>query len=204
MALNLVHLFNLTVVFAMFSYLSVFYLGVVIAAQKRLQKVAITDSLTGLLNRRQMQYLLDQELERFKRSGEPVSLMLMDFDHFKQLNDSRGHDAGDKVLQAFADILRQELRAQDLVARWGGEEFLVIMPQCTVSDALKTAERLRVALETYRGKSTGGADFEATVSIGVTDLRQGDDAVTAVSRADRAMYQSKELGRNRVTAVWVR
>ena len=204
MALNLVHLFNLTVVFAMFSYLSVFYLGVVIAAQKRLQKVAITDSLTGLLNRRQMQYLLDQELERFKRSGEPVSLMLMDLDHFKQLNDSRGHDAGDKVLQAFADILRQELRAQDLVARWGGEEFLVIMPQCTVSDALKTAERLRVALETYRGKSTDGADFEATVSIGVTDLRQGDDAVTAVSRADRAMYQSKALGRNRVTAVWVR
>src|SRR5690554_8108717 len=112
MALNLVHLFNLTVVFAMFSYLSVFYLGVVIAAQKRLQKVAITDSLTGLLNRRQMQYLLDQEVERFKRSGEPVSLMLMDLDHFKQLNDSRGHDAGDKVLQAFADILRQELRAR--------------------------------------------------------------------------------------------
>jgi len=204
MALNLVHLFNLTAVFAMFSYLSVFYLGVVIAAQKRLQKVAITDSLTGLLNRRQMQYLLDQEIERFKRSGEPVSLMLMDLDHFKQLNDSRGHNAGDKVLQAFADILRQELRAQDLVARWGGEEFLVIMPQCTVSDALKTAERLRVALETYRGKSTGGADFEATVSIGVTDLRQGDDAVTAVSRADRVMYQSKALGRNRVTAVWVR
>lgn len=151
-----------------------------------------------------MQYLLDREIERFKRSGDPVSLMLMDLDHFKQLNDSRGHDAGDKVLQAFADILRQELRAQDLVARWGGEEFLVIMPQCTVSDALKTAERLRVALETYRGKSSDGADFEATVSIGVTDLRQGDDAVTAVSRADRAMYQSKELGRNRVTAVWVR
>ena len=78
------------------------------------------------------------------------------------------------------------------------------MPQCTVSDALKMAERLRVALEAYRGKSTGGADFEATVSIGVTDLRQGDEAVTVVGRADRAMYQSKELGRNRVTAVWVR
>src|SRR5690606_38150913 len=143
---NSVFRWHLSVVFAMFTCLSVFYQGVLIAAQKRLQKVATTDSLTGLLNRRQMQYLLDQEIERFKRSGEPVSLMLMDLDHFKQLNDSRGHDAGDKVLQAFADILRQELRAQDLVARWGGEEFLVIMPQCTVSDALKTAERLRVAL----------------------------------------------------------
>src|SRR5690554_7483415 len=87
-------------------------------------------------NRRQMQYLLDQEIERFKRSGEPVSLMLMALDHFKQLNDSRGHDAGDKVLAAFADILRQELRAQGVVARWGGEEFLVIMPRGTVSDAL--------------------------------------------------------------------
>ncbi|MBQ0834606.1 GGDEF domain-containing protein [Marinobacter sp.] len=115
-----------------------------------------------------MQYLLDREIERFKRSGDPVSLMLMDLDHFKQLNDSRGHDAGDKVLQAFADILRQELRAQDLVARWGGEEFLVIMPQCTVSDALKTAERLRVALvpilqcklnDSPLGRSSASASF---------------------------------------------
>lgn len=99
-----------------------------------------------LLNRRQMQYLLDQEIERHKRSSDQVSLMLMDLDHFKQLNDNHGHDAGDKVLQAFADILRKGLRSQDFVARWGGEEFLVLMPQCAVSDAIKTAERIRFAI----------------------------------------------------------
>ena len=200
-ALNLVHLFNLTIVFAMFSYLSVFYLGVVIGAQKRLQKMATTDSLTGLLNRRQMQCHLDQEVERFKRSGQPVSLLLMDLDHFKKINDSWGHDSGDKVLQAFADILQQELRAQDLVARWGGEEFLVIMPQCGLAGALQIAERLRCAMESYYGQGTAEQSGRVTVSIGATELRPGDDAATATGRADAAMYQSKESGRNRVTGV---
>jgi len=200
-ALSFVHIFNLTVVFAMFSYLSVFYLGIVIGTQKRLHQVAITDPLTGLLNRRQMQYLLEKEIERFKRSGVHVSLMLMDLDHFKQINDSRGHESGDKVLQAFADILRKGLRTQDLVSRWGGEEFLIIMPQSSLDDALDTAERLRTAVETYKGHVETGEMYgvSVSVSVGVTELRSGDDAATVIRRADAALYQSKNDGRNRVT-----
>ncbi|WP_336368070.1 GGDEF domain-containing protein [Marinobacter sp. C2H3] len=212
-ALHVVHVFNLTVVFAMFSYLSVFYLGMVIRAQKQLHKAATTDALTGLLNRRQMQYLLEQEVERFRRSGQPVSLLLMDLDHFKRINDTLGHETGDDILKAFANILRQELRAQDLVARWGGEEFLAILPQTTPDAALQTAERLRGALAAHNAlaavpadsvtvgtsDSEGASEGQVTVSIGVTDLRAMDTATTAVSRADTAMYQSKEAGRNRVT-----
>ncbi|WP_372966513.1 GGDEF domain-containing protein [Marinobacter sp.] len=198
--LYLVHLFNLTVVFAMFSYLTVFYLGVVLSAQKRLHSVAITDSLTGLLNRRQMQYLLDQEIERFKRSGQPVSLMLMDLDHFKQINDTCGHDYGDKILRAFADILQKGVRSQDFVSRWGGEEFLVVMPQSSLADTIQTAERLRAAMESYDELKTVEQAPKVTVSIGVTMLQPGDDAARIIGRADRAMYRSKELGRNQVTA----
>ncbi|MBN7769153.1 GGDEF domain-containing protein [Marinobacter daepoensis] len=202
-ALYVVHLFNLTVVFAMFSYLSVFYLGVVIATQRKLQAVAITDVLTGLLNRRQMQYLLDQEVERFKRSGQPMGLMLLDLDHFKQINDTYGHDMGDKVLQEFAVVLNEQFRSQDLVARWGGEEFLVAMPNSTGADVVRAAERVCQATAGRDWSEWMGEGRNVTVSIGVSEIKAGDDAAQALSRADEALYQSKASGRNCVTELKV-
>ena len=197
-ALNIVHLFNLSVVFAMFSYLASYYLRMVVSAQRKLREMATTDSLTGLLNRRHMTYLAEREVARFKRSRHPVGFLLLDVDHFKSINDAFGHDIGDKVLIFVADMIREHLRAQDLVARWGGEEFLVILPDTDVDRAQASAERIRNAFLAEDWHAVVGADADVTISIGVSELRADDDLGTAVSRADEALYRGKTGGRNRV------
>jgi diguanylate cyclase (GGDEF)-like protein len=197
-ALHIVHLFNLSVVFAMFSYLSSYYLRMVVSAQRKLREMATTDSLTGLSNRRHMTYLAEKELARFQRSGHPVAFLLLDVDHFKSINDAFGHEAGDRVLSCVADVIREELRAQDLVGRWGGEEFLAILPDTDSTKAQASAERVRNAFSAKDWKAITGGDVEVTISIGVSELRAGEDLSAAVSRADMALYRSKTSGRNRV------
>jgi len=127
-ALLAINLFNLSVVFAMFSYLSFFYLSMVTSTNRRLRKMATTDPLTRLFNRRHMTNLAKKEVARFERKGHPVSFIVLDIDHFKTINDQHGHEAGDYVLNQAADVIKCQLRAQDLVSRWGGEEFLVMLP----------------------------------------------------------------------------
>lgn len=197
-ALHIVHLFNLSVVFAMFSYLSSYYLRMVVSAQRKLREMATTDSLTGLSNRRHMAYLAEKELARFQRSGHPVGFLLLDVDHFKSINDAYGHEAGDRVLVCVADVIRKELRAQDLIGRWGGEEFLAILPDTDSEKARASAERVRNAFLAKDWKAITGGDVEVTISIGVSELRAGEDLSAAVSRADRALYRGKSSGRNRV------
>lgn len=197
-ALHIVHLFNLSVVFAMFSYLSSYYLRMVVSAQRKLREMATTDSLTGLLNRRHMTYLAEKELARFQRSGHPVGFLLLDVDHFKSINDAYGHETGDGVLRSVADLIRRELRAQDMVGRWGGEEFLAVLPDTDSGKAQASAERVRNAFLEKDWAEIAGGDVEVTISIGVSELRAGDDLSTAVSRADTALYRSKNSGRNRV------
>ena len=197
-ALRVVHLFNLTVAFAMFSYLSFYYLQLVVTSQQRLRRMALTDPLTGLLNRRQMTYLAAKVHARFRRSGCPVVVLLMDIDHFKKINDRFGHDAGDRVLSEIAGILKAQLREQDLLARWGGEEFLAILPDTAIETARVSAERIRHAVMSHDWRALTGEDIRVTLSMGVSELRQGEQLGETIRRADQALYTGKMGGRNRV------
>jgi len=197
-ALLAVYLFNLSVVFAMFSYLSFFYLTMVTTANRKLRRMATTDSLTGLFNRRHMTYLAEKELSRFQRSGHPVAFLVLDIDHFKAINDRHGHETGDRVLVEVAGIIEAQLRTQDLIARWGGEEFLAVLPDTGLESAQASAERVRKALLSHDWLAKTGEPIDLTISAGVSEFRRDDDLNSAISRADRALYRSKEGGRNRV------
>lgn len=167
--------------------------------ERELERRAHTDVLTGMHNRR---FFLEQapiELRRALRSGEPLSLMLMDVDHFKSVNDRHGHDAGDRVLVALARTLREWLRSFDLQARLGGEEFVVLMPDTDAGQALWVAQRVRLALADAPVLLADGSLLGYTVSIGVVAVDGACDSIEALLRAaDEAMYRAKAGGRNRV------
>lgn len=196
-ALLWVYLFNLTVVFAMFGYLSRFYVRTVTAAQRKLQRMATTDPLTGLLNRRHMSDLAEKELARVNRHPHSLTFVLLDVDHFKTINDGLGHQVGDRVLVHVANTLVRTLRDEDRVARWGGEEFLIMLPDTDLEHALQTAERLRQALveQPWHG---GARPVELSASLGLSEYHPGESLSDCVARADRALYAGKAGGRNRV------
>jgi diguanylate cyclase (GGDEF)-like protein len=162
---------------------------------QRLQELAVTDALTGLANRRAFTERLGGEIDRARRSGQPLSLLLIDIDHFKRLNDTLGHLEGDAALVIVAKILADGRRVEDLVSRFGGEEFAMVLPGAGAEDAHMVAERLRSAVE----EGTAGAPAACTISIGHASLP--DDAAEAralIAAADRALYDAKGAGRNRV------
>lgn len=161
---------------------------------ERLEHLAYTDALTGIWNRSRIETVLDNEISAAIRYGRPCSVLLFDIDHFKQVNDTHGHDAGDKVLVTISNILNRSLRPTDHFARWGGEEFLVIAGNSTLECTLQLAERLRQIIETSDLGPTGNI----TASFGVTAWVPGDTRRTLVKRADQAMYRAKQTGRNRV------
>lgn len=196
-ALLAVHLFNLTVVFFMFSYLALFYVITVTRAHKSLARMATTDSLTGLFNRRHMIALTEKELARHNRKPINLTLMLMDIDHFKQINDEYGHDIGDRVLDAVSHLLKCSMREQDFIGRWGGEEFLAILPETDVDQAVAGAERIRQAVQAQAIESDG-KKIGVTLSIGITQYRAEEALSNAIARADHALYKGKSAGRNRV------
>ncbi|MEK8053273.1 diguanylate cyclase [Ideonella sp. DXS22W] len=161
------------------------------------RELATRDMLTGLLNRRAMTELLAQVAQRPPRSAGPLVLALLDIDHFKRINDRHGHQVGDAVLQRFADLARAELRTSDALARWGGEEFLLLLPGTPLAAAETVLARLRERI--------AGADFGAIVpgltvsfSAGVSLCAAGEDGDRAIERADQALYRAKHAGRNRV------
>ncbi|MEO6594864.1 MAG: diguanylate cyclase [Planctomycetota bacterium] len=164
--------------------------------RQRAQKFALTDSLTRLFNRRMGLVALAQELARAERSLRPLTMLMCDLDHFKQLNDTHGHLQGDAALRATADVLRQTLRKSDTVCRYGGEEFLVVLPDTAPDDATVMATRLFTGVQ-VKGQELG---LPMTISIGLTALRPGDTAESIMHRADRALYASKDFGRNRFSA----
>ena len=166
------------------------YIGEII---RELKFLADFDSLTGIYNRRKIEDVLMFELERAKRYGKPLSILFIDIDNFKDINDTYGHRKGDQVLRRVASLIRQELRSTDYVGRFGGEEFLVILPETRPEEAVKVAERIRRVIER--------ADFggvKVTVSVGVTGYAEGESCSEIIERVDRAMYKAKMNGKNRV------
>ncbi|MDE1175899.1 MAG: GGDEF domain-containing protein [Edaphobacter sp.] len=164
----------------------------------QLLNVARHDGLTGALNRAGFRELAQPEIERCRQSLEPVWLLLFDLDHFKKVNDTYGHEAGDLLLHAFVATARQTTRAEDLLSRYGGEEFCMLLPDCSKKEALSIAERLRQAFEVIR-VTVAGQTVGTTVSIGAAEVGPGKDPLrAALRRADRALYAAKEQGRNRL------
>ena len=161
-----------------------------------LRHSADTDYLTGVPNRRFVERQLDLELARSAARGMPVSLVMLDVDRFKYINDEYGHDAGDRVLQRVARVLEVSIRSRDLLARWGGEEFVIALPGIGLENAVEVSERIRRVLEAQRGQSGP----TATASFGVTTAVVGDDVVSLVRRADEALRLAKREGRNRVVS----
>ncbi len=160
---------------------------------------AAHDALTGLANRRSLIAALNRDVARAVRMHEPYALMMVDIDHFKAVNDGHGHQAGDKVLCHVAQVLRSRLRAQDMVGRYGGEEFLVLLPDTPLPGALELAESLRQAVE-QSSCAHGGHEIAVTVSVGVCAgrLEPSDGWDTLIHLADRALYAAKAAGRNRI------
>lgn len=162
-----------------------------------LYKLAVTDELTGLYVRRYMLRRIDEEFARFARYGAPFSVLILDVDHFKSVNDTHGHDAGDAVLYAVARALNEEARETDVVARYGGEEFVVLLPETRASGASIAAERLRRLIESLHVQTRAG-EISVTVSLGVAEVDANDaDSSELLKRADEALYEAKRGGRNR-------
>ncbi len=158
-------------------------------------EASLTDALTGAGNRRRLDLALPAEITRVRRTGDPLAAVMCDIDHFKRVNDSAGHAAGDKVLTRFGAMLRSQARPTDVVARYGGEEFVVLLPHTDLAGGVAVAERMRTILA---AETIAPLVAPVTASFGVSALRPGDTADTLVDRADEALYRAKEAGRNRV------
>ena len=166
--------------------------------EQELRRLATTDALTGIANRRCLMELGAQELQRAQRTGEPVCVLMLDIDHFKQINDSLGHPAGDAVIQALAGLCSESIRTMDAVGRLGGEEFAILLPATGGPGALELAERLRIRVAAH-AVPWEGTTIRFTVSIGVAqrDTHSADFAAL-IGSADQALYRAKNTGRNRV------
>jgi len=166
-------------------------------ALERISHLATHDELTGLVNRRHMTELIGMELQRCERAGRPLVLALLDLDHFKAINDNEGHAAGDQVLQAFARTVQATVRKTDRLARWGGEEFVLMLYDSDAANALGLLERVRANVQAM-ALACGGRSLRVTVSIGVALSRPGEPMDRVLERADIALYAAKSQGRNRV------
>ena len=172
------------------------------AMENELKRLARTDELTSLHNRRYFMELGESELTRAVRYDLPVAVLMLDIDHFKSINDTYGHETGDRALKAFSCACLSATRTSDIFGRLGGEEFAFFMPETSASAANKVAERLRETVALIRVATTSGKSISMTVSIGLTELLENDSNMDAVlHRADQAMYQAKTSGRNRVVLI---
>ncbi len=160
----------------------------------RLLHQANTDILTGLFNRRKAWDVMGLEVARAKRYGRPLSLIMLDIDHFKSVNDSQGHLMGDRILREVAKTIRAETRSIDTLIRWGGEEFMIISPETTYEEMRQMAERLRKAIE----RTALPRNLHITASLGITSVQKDDDIKFFFERADRKLSAAKNAGRNRV------
>lgn len=164
-----------------------------------LRRQARIDPLTGTLNRRALEAEIETEMARVSRGGPPFSMIMLDLDHFKRLNDTYGHKAGDITLIRIADFVRSTLRQQDMIARFGGEEFILILPETPKATALEVGERLRAGIEAMRIPTSGNRIVQITSSFGVSTFGEdSDEWQNLVELTDQALYRAKQSGRNRV------
>jgi two-component system chemotaxis response regulator CheY len=173
-----------------------------LTSRQQMTYLATHDVLTGLLNRRAVQERAEAELNRANRESVPLSLILLDVDHFKSVNDRFGHAVGDQALKLVARLLTQQVRTYDWVGRWGGEEFLMVLPGTPLPEAGVAADRIREALEAAALPLAAGGDVKLTVSLGVACVTpvagRSPSLEEVVRQADTALYRAKGLGRNRV------
>jgi len=163
-------------------------------AEEQTHRFATIDSLTGILNRREFTRITESEIERAKRYGTPLTLLMYDLDRFKLVNDNFGHDVGDYVLQTVVQVINNNMRITDVAGRWGGEEFMVLLLQTDLDSGRKVAEKLRQAIEQFTFDKVG----QVTASFGLTQLLPEDDIGSLTKRVDEALYEAKQRGRNRV------
>lgn len=167
-------------------------------ANEQLAKLSMTDRLTGLLNRGTWENLVDAEYERFRRYGQATSLVMFDIDHFKPVNDTYGHLAGDEVIRHTAEVTRNNIRQSDSAGRYGGEEFGIILPETDAESARVICERIREAIESSTVSTTAG-DIRYTVSMGIAQLTETpENYMQWMQKADEALYKAKDSGRNKV------
>lgn len=163
--------------------------------EAQLERLATTDMLTGLVNRSQFDVILKSELNRQHRYARPLSLIMLDIDYFKDINDNYGHDVGDQVLIELAHLLKRNLRKADCCARWGGEEFMLLAPETSLEQAVRLAEKIRGAIK----QTAFPLQNRVTASFGVVEVNSQESVKSVMKRADNALYQAKEKGRNRVS-----
>ena len=172
---------------------SILSIGIDITTKKELEKIASIDKLTGIFNRRMLDQILQIELDITQRHERDLSLIILDIDYFKQVNDTYGHLVGDEVLKDMASIISKNLRASDVFGRYGGEEFLVICTQTNEDNAFNLAEKLRKIIEEYKFNQVG----TKTISLGISSFERNDTMEQLFKKADEALYCAKEKGRNR-------
>lgn len=163
---------------------------------QKFEKQAMRDPLSGLLNRRGMRESLQQEFDRCKRYNNNLTVMMCDIDHFKVVNDQYGHDKGDEIIKSLATMLKAGLRKQDSLARWGGEEYLFLLPETSGHQAMQLAEKLRTKIEKTQYQQNDKT-FSITISIGLHQITATDSINQAITKADTNLYKAKEQGRNR-------
>ena len=162
------------------------------------ERIASYDGLTGLLNRRAILERVNEWLLHVKRYKGHLTVVMLDIDHFKEVNDKHGHRVGDRVLTDLAAMMQRSIRKTDFVGRYGGEEFLIVLPRTDAAGAAIMAERVRSSLATVPIHDTEGNAFMVTASLGIAECLEGDNEDSLISRADAALYRAKEAGRNRV------
>jgi diguanylate cyclase (GGDEF)-like protein len=165
---------------------------------RRLHRLAITDSLTGISNRRHIEHMLHMAVDEARRTRRPLTVIMLDVDHFKRVNDSHGHPVGDQVLEQIVQACQGALRQFDRLGRMGGEEFLVVLPDTDLEGGLQVAERLRANVATAR-PTVGDIELQLSISLGIAELAHSDTGpASLVRRADAALYHAKDNGRNRI------
>ena len=196
MVLSVVHDLNVLAVFGMLAYFAYYFSKSTQQTETQLQRLAATDPLTGLYNRRRMEDAAQHEIAKWHRTHMPLALAMFDVDNFKALNDRYGHAFGDITLRHIGECLRQALRGQDYAARWGGEEFVLLLPETTDEGASEVAERVRKLVS--QPIACGEHRVVVTLTGGLTAFRPGDNLKTALARADAALLDGKRAGKNRL------
>ena len=194
-ALLLLHVFNASVLFIMVTYFTFMYRTLASASERKLKLLATTDPLTGLFNRRHANEIALREANQNGRTCRPLSFILADIDHFKAINDQYGHEGGDTVLVEVSRALSSVMRAQDILARWGGEEFLLVLPDTSREGAAELASRIYHMMQTLR-PMIGTHQAQVTLTMGVSSQRLNESFGAALARADQALYEGKRAGRN--------